>query len=601
MFQLGNTFCFGLFIIYLCLPLQVFGADNQGFILKHNLNQPVRNSLSWNWIQLSEEDFSKFLKNGSRNNVALPQNHIISSRMKSWIDLMDQQLRQKFPQKLAGIPKPQTMVVRNKRANAFGVVVPTCYEIPFNLSDDQGSEIDELFINIRKNGKLTKRTAKDPCFKSDISNLKAALKFFNEQTDTSCRFSFSSNTVLAQNCSKKNSLNGVSRSKKTVILRVSNWIVVNTGLIAKMSTERALVGILAHELGHYYRAHGTSLANMYNFFYTLGSSNLPHRPKPDLTLQEFGQQAIVASKRLTNFLAFRPVDRQLLPSTLFLAAGDIASKSCRTESSCLDSCRDIKQLKSNPTDYLKNLHYFPFQEALDKEFYLEVEKKMQTCLTQLKIGNRPPMLHRRQINNSIRFPQWIPFFQEAPTGLKNFLRGSLMGIAQLVGQRQLEGINAWQVLMTIKNLLEKKKGLFLKNLKSAYNHPLGWYTPEQEADEWSVETLSLIGFNTDAAVEAYLQLGQAVGKDKNRFYGFSIGSRQCRQFYQNGWIDQESKPMIIPVGSFVNIHHSICFRAFNVDREIKIHNYPIIDRADEPTVSVMNWDQVKNLAYILSN
>lgn len=111
-------------------------------------------------------------------------------------------------------------------------------------------------------------------------------------------------------------------------------------------------------------------------------------------------------------------------------------------------------------------------------------------------------------------------------------------------------------------------------MTEAINKNLGQYTVEQEADELAVEWMSKLGLPLDAAIIAQIKLGEAYFNDLPNadVYGWVSGTA-CRKAHENKWVNDKGEPMMVPVAAWNDIHHSPCFRAFNMEREIKAHGY----------------------------
>lgn len=129
-------------------------------------------------------------------------------------------------------------------------------------------------------------------------------------------------------------------------------------------------------------------------------------------------------------------------------------------------------------------------------------------------------------------------------------------------QKLREGSWAW----SDENRLMKEKGL-------------GFYTTEQEADEIALELMSKIGVPPGIAVDKVLNMLKSSGGD-------GIGWTECSMLREHGWKDAEGKDVFVPVGDPSNAHHNLCFRAFNMSREIDAHRY---EPARRPTPPGEDW------------
>lgn len=117
---------------------------------------------------------------------------------------------------------------------------------------------------------------------------------------------------------------------------------------------------------------------------------------------------------------------------------------------------------------------------------------------------------------------------------------------------------------------------------------LGFYTTEQEADELSLELLTKVGIPPGVAIDdmlfhlkgADLYGGEAPG---------AMRWAECSTLREQGFKDANGKIVSVPVGDPSNAHHNLCFRIFNMAREIAAHRYPI---APHPTPPGEPWSRV---------
>jgi hypothetical protein len=106
-------------------------------------------------------------------------------------------------------------------------------------------------------------------------------------------------------------------------------------------------------------------------------------------------------------------------------------------------------------------------------------------------------------------------------------------------------------------------------------HGLGFYTTEQEADEIALELMSKIGVPPGVAVDKVLNMLKTFGGD-------GIGWTECSMLRDHGWKDTNGADVSVPVGDPSNAHHNLCFRAFNMTREINAHRYEPVARPSAP-------------------
>lgn len=107
---------------------------------------------------------------------------------------------------------------------------------------------------------------------------------------------------------------------------------------------------------------------------------------------------------------------------------------------------------------------------------------------------------------------------------------------------------------------------------------LGFYTHEQEADELALELMSKVGVPPGVAIDKVLNmLKNASESDPN-----AVKWADCAMLREHGWRDADGTPVSVPVGDPSRAHHNLCFRAFNMSREIAAHRYAVAERPAPP-------------------
>jgi Zn-dependent protease with chaperone function len=140
-------------------------------------------------------------------------------------------------------------------------------------------------------------------------------------------------------------------------------------------------------------------------------------------------------------------------------------------------------------------------------------------------------------------------------------------LEQTLGVREkLRGEDSWNLDFSEENKLMTEKNL-------------GFYTDEQEADEIALELMAKIGVPGGVMIDKLLVVQKA--NDGYTDTGV-LKWAECAALRERGWRDEAGKPVSVPVGNLADAHHSICFRAFNVSREINAHHYVTAARPSPP-------------------
>src|SRR5690606_18165510 len=93
--------------------------------LKHNIDEPVRSTQSWQWVDVPNEifksTFEPFLELVLRTRHApiLKKDDPITLRAQAWLDRFDARLRADHPEQFVDIPKPKALVMVEESPNAF--------------------------------------------------------------------------------------------------------------------------------------------------------------------------------------------------------------------------------------------------------------------------------------------------------------------------------------------------------------------------------------------------------------------------------------------------------------------------------------------------
>lgn len=557
--------------------------------LQHNLSQPVRAAEDWNWVTLSRSDFVNHSLNMGPHQTRFPiadRFHILEDRAVFWVNLLDQKLRDRFPEDLKQVPKPQVQVITDNTPNAFIAAGFSCYDVPLQLAAT-GTSIDKIFWSPEEgHGAFMAWPKGYACQPAEPSTLYAAIQAFNAAEGT-CKLHVDNGTVqLDPTCTIPASLQGVANATSIVLPRTANWVTIHAGLFPLMQTERAFVGVLMHELTHYYRSHITHLSGEYNFFYQRGEENEAHRPEARPDLAPEGQKAVLASHIIGQ--ALHTIEDQQLAPELYLASGSLAQNQCTAPSTCAASCQEIVTLATNK-GFVEKMALYPFSPA-DTATYQQFETTMLACLETLPASDAYPKLQ-----TLMAAPTWIPFSKKL-SDASRLMIGMLLG--QIIPRLPTTlprptYASAKEVTLDVSTILHMQQKLAVTLLTEAHEQKIGFYTVEQEADEASLEWLALIGIQPTAGVETYLTL--AGDSTESSFGGFIWGGKVCKDLYRNHWKDEHGNAVVVPIGNFAESHHSSCFRAYNADLEIQAHQYPI-GQSDTIAATGISWKEIQRTA-----
>lgn len=574
----------------LCLLLASFGCGESTQTLKHDMRAPTRNQSNWNWVHASHDDILSIINMGEQQtHQPLPDEYAdLQVRAKYWVDKIDSTLRAKFPEKMRGVPTPNVMVIGEPSANAFVSAAFTCYDLPIRFQKSGPASKEGTFLHLSADGKSHQWPSQYTCLKGDVGSLRQALEDYNQQNQ-SCKYSFNGESIEASSsCPQSADMSNASSAAFVVIPRTADWIIIHSGLFTAMNKERAFVGVIAHELGHFYRSHSTSFSGQYGYFYTMHESNVTHKPVAEKRMQVLGDKVMKASRLMMSAPA--RVEGQALASELYFLAGSLAAQKCDL-GFCPASCQDLKDLAVDEK-YIADLGFFPFVKPKNSDAYLGFENLARSCLLQMSYGLESDISKADLLKLTYQ-PIWVPILSKLTLEGKKHLVKFLLNVSKKVELSFIEdGQSVYHALLSLTNEFFHEWDDAKRLVDQAHSIKLGQYTAEQEADEEAAEWLMLIGFDASAEVETFLTLAEH--DDGTRMGGHIFSGVDCRKLYDNQWVNTHNELVFVPVGNYDEVHHSSCFRAFNVDREIKAHRYGTI--RTEPVVSGKSWAALQNLA-----
>jgi hypothetical protein len=418
--------------------------------VKHTPADPTRqaapNRLDWATSDDPQGDFQRLIAPalGKEGKPAefFPESHPLVKRFQYWLDVIDARMRERYPDRLAVVPKPLARVWASAGPNGFVVPIQQCVSTPVQFKGPVAGNAEALsIVGVNFSG-LVFPAGDTLCLKNRGGEPELVEEWFGRNIG-SCSLTVSGGQlVVGESCKRTAALEAAqtNKAKAFSVTGTSPVVTLSSALFALLESEQQLVGVIAHELGHYYRSHPAMWTKKYNFFYRLGATNEPVKPVPDASLNELGERAIAVSRK-----------------------GELD-----------DAAREV--------------------------------------------------------------------------------------------------------------------------LRAATASHLGYYTFEQEADDIAAEGLVDLGIAPTVMIEKMFVFLKFKGiKDTE----FEFGHDTCKRLYDANWMGSDGKPQYVPIGNFANPHHSLCYRAFNLDREIKAHDYKVSPTSvlipNEPS-----WEVIRGLAKDIS-
>jgi len=573
---------------------------------KHDLNAPIRDAAARNWQSATDRDYADIMAPllGLNASAILPTGNPLVQRAQFWLDQIDASLRAKYPARLVDVPKPQAKVLKVGVPNAFVAPVPTCYNVPVQASSLVPGSGAMVFVDV-KTGALAAWPNDLKCkdgeaSQSGLAVAEAFVKEFNTGAG-SCKYSLTATGILRPNsaCTRDPEVAAIGMSQGVVMMETSNFVTVHSGLL-KIMSEGQFVSVLAHELGHYYRSHPTAKAGLYDYFYTLTPTEPDHKPVAELDKAALGQAAVAASGMLAaadNFLVVGPA--QQLRSDLFVTVGSLVTQVAAISGAPEACSTAAAQLKS--PSFKTAMGLFPLSKVSSPqlvEAYMASEHLLFGCLAALKFTAHGALDARSVSFDAIRLLASQPTWPDFLTSLTPPAQARLSVLNKLIeariGDQAPHTTVALDAVLALSHAFVDQDKQSLGVLNKVHDLRLGQFTTEQEADDEAAEWIAGLGLDPKLGVESMRSLGAGM---KMGLGGNILAEADCDRLWKAGWLGADGNYSFVPVGNFTDPHHSVCYRMFNIDREIKAHNLAVQGVA--PVATGPSWAELQATALSL--
>ena len=585
---------------YILLFLAFVGCDQRGPMsqLDHDPGRALNDSAAFQWISTSDDDYFDIVEKNTKGvdrQHAVPASNGVTPRLQFWVNAIDSMLRAKQGTKFDSVPKPIAKVITSRVPNAFVTPEMICTSFDVVIDGAQDPTLVAPAISFDRAAKAFSTQWDDPlpCVPSTLdADTQLKLIAWQFAPYPECRYTVQGTTIhLPQTClSSDNSDMTIRHGKKLAVYAISNQITILSNLITLM-TETQMVAIVAHELGHYYMAHLITPFSEYGYFYYLGTHNPNTKPVPDSGAQALGKKLIDAYTNSVDFSAYNPVPGQRYNSFLFTVvqniAGALSTSQCTTPAApCTSTCAVLQQFFNDPATS-QVLGGFPSTapSTAGVALYQKFEQLTYACATRITLSTSvgPSFVHPSVVANSV---------QNADSSLATAL-------SPIPSDGNLETL--LEHLTSSIALIQTKQTTDLDAvLTEVMNSGLNRYTREQEADELSAEWTNNIGIDPASLATAMITFASLPVREQHAAFGEVTGDK-CKSLCQNGWKDSQGHYVIVPVADWEDIHHSPCFRAFNISREIAAHGLTTFSSVQAPQPPGAAWgDIVQSLSTLES-
>lgn len=591
----NNIRCLGLGALLFTGIMACRSLPDEDAAVKHEAGQPVQGTDAYFWHATKRDDFFQAALSNLKPmqpSQAVPEKDPLSQRLQYWIDQMHAEVLKLKPQLKNVVPKPSILVLPDRIPNAFVTGIPVCLDAPVDFSTLAGptipsgtaTEVNEVVLEFdRVQSPYIDIMSFRPknCIDAPLGkNVAAFVSYFN-RSQSVCRLEYKGGKILVTGTACGRDVVATT-AKKASFTPSASLIVVSTPMFNLVKTEPQLVSIIAHELGHYYRAHGvlSQIKGNYDYFFVEEATRAPHKPTAvadTVSLQQQASELSFPGATVIPKAQWEARTRNVLVRVIGQAQITDCSKS--KVGFCGKECQVVAKGMFDP--WLSQLVEYNTITAQDFPKYLAFEPKLMACASKLVIttdssSTAGPTLDA--VKHEVDRLQYS-FMKPLPAQAKK-----LDEIIKHMTERS--------------TTMQAKANAFRADMAS---RNLGVYTTEQEADDFSTEMLARIGIDPNSAGDAFYE-AMKVDAEKSENAGRFLEDNgmtfaECDALRTNKWISPaggRDTLRYVPMGSLTDIHHGYCYRIYNIYREIQGHQYKVTAR--QHPQAKPNWTELQALA-----
>lgn len=507
--------------------------------VKHDEGSFAHSDYEGQWQVIDDETYAAFEPHAAD---AFPATNKMAQRLQAWSDAIHQRVIAVDP-KLASAPKPLIKLIRSNEKNGYVFAASVCGDTPVTVLPRNANAVGLPPTITNQRFKTGVAGSEDDCLKvhKSIHDQKLFLEW-SLRDQKGCSVAIKDNSlVLSSECALlANDLpflyKGYAGSSTAQI------VTLYSGLV-KDIPEDEVVGILAHELGHFYRAHAATndTSPEYRYFYRSEQDN--PKSKPVAVAEGDPLLEMVKEIEIYKYIDSAKIEGQKIHSIFYSMFYNISMNNGFETSGCLgdneDCVKPCKTFKANlEADYDKHTINLPGSinsTEVAKQAYKQYEAEAKACTSQLKADiykERMLSIIKDSLNNiePLKLPE---------VGEKQDLYSYLLSATDMITP-------------IFDRLMAKSKALSQKASEAG----LGWYTTEQEADEIATELLLHLGIDPHTVVRSNIRALKIANPDEGAW---------CESQFKAGF------PKPIELGGLADEHHGSCYRAYNSYRELKAH------------------------------
>jgi Zn-dependent protease with chaperone function len=526
---------------------------------------PVHENHPYFWAETSFQDFLVTAKQPRQfvTSYTFEGSQALAARLQAWTDRIHGEVSRDVRARTGSplvAPKPTILVVQAAEPNAWVTGVNACLVDDVDLSrvgapDRPASTADVAVLERDGISVLQFNFQSGPPRCAEATNWNdddLGIAFVNA-AGGACKLRRAEGgrvEAFGEQCALKSGAQA-SSARRLAYLATSPYVTFTTAMLARLPDERALVGILAHELGHYYRAHAVSepLMARYNYWYEQKDPPDPETPDPAAD-----SASLQATFRRVMSVPMPRVPGQKLSYRLTLPLLDtLATELARVDEPGFACGAAVAMLRE---DWRFEFGFVgaPHVSEGARARYLAFEEELLACAPDVQVT------------------------EEIADGALSLsaIRSGLHRYRQRLGGQELHlaaGTLA-ELLTSMQALaapLDAEAEAFLAAVES---RRLGRYTVEQEADEMSLEYFTRVGFEAKERTDMELETVRPIAAEDPEAFAAADGVdfATCERWYRAGF-RSENGPIFVPLGNLHSPHHGYCYRLFNLVQEQRAHGY----------------------------
>lgn len=518
----------------------------------HTVGQHIQKNSRYLWVESSFEDAERVASAfGTGPHDTVPDGDDLTRWLQAWSDRLDAVVRGDVEKKTGQrfvAPKPIVKVLRTKETfNAWVTSLPACIGASFNLAPGETAPGFTALVD-----PSAVQAGEVPCLPTKGWAPKELATLFNTGKH-GCELSYDTTFHAEAGCS-----GAESKAEETTVLTTTPHIRFASDLLARFADERTAIVVLAHELAHYYRSHGSPIyAHKYNFWYDQGAT-VARRPVPASNaaeIQELYLEVQSGARPIGGETWKTKVSARVRP---FLAPGLAQIFVLKNGSFACNAAADLA--RAGLPELRAGEEATPDQQSA----YANYETATLACAPKMRLVDG----------------------EAGPDEVSIRDLAVALGPGQAAPPSLVAGKTLADVIADLQSVAAKKDETAKKLLAKLRQNRIGLYTTEQEADDLAMELSVRVGLEPSDVLAGWVGFIEAVdgyyidaGLTREQLLAQyaqtgDVDAETCKGYLAADFLKEDKKtPIVMTIGSIEDTHHTSCYRLYNLWREAKAHKY----------------------------